>query len=153
MPELRKATPADAEICMKLYELRREPELRKARNFINFEFHPAGIDDVLRLMQSLGTQENAWARMVFSYWDYAASLLLNDVVHPVLFFSWNGEMIFLYAKIQPYLKELREKSGMPEFLAGMEKAVLSWPPALERIRTVQERIAKMATARQGSRSA
>src|ERR1039457_4973784 len=109
MAKSRKATAADADICMKLYDLRREAEMRKARNFVNFQFQPQGADDVLKLMQALGTQENAWVRQVFSFWENASSLILNDVVHPDLFFAWNGEMIFVYAKFKPFLKELRKQ--------------------------------------------
>jgi len=59
MAKSRKATATDADICMKLYELRREAEIRKARDFVNFQFQPHGIDDVLKVTQALGTKENA----------------------------------------------------------------------------------------------
>ena len=72
MAKSRKATATDADICMKLYELRREAEMRKARNFVNFQFHSQGVNDVLELMQATGTKENAWARQVFSFWENAA---------------------------------------------------------------------------------
>ena len=144
MAKSRKATATDADICMKLYDLRRETEMRKARNFINFQFHPQNIDDVLKLTQALGTQENAWARQVFSFWENAASLVLNEVVHPGLFFTWNGEMVFVYAKFKPFLKELRQKMENPAFLAGVEKAVNSSPEMRKRVEMIQNRIAKMA---------
>ena len=57
MAKSRKATATDADICMKLYELRREAEMRKARNFVNFQFHSQGVNDVLELMQATGTKE------------------------------------------------------------------------------------------------
>jgi hypothetical protein len=66
MAKARKATATDADLCMKLYELRREAEMRKARDFVNFQFQPKSIDDILKLMQTMGTKENAWARQVFS---------------------------------------------------------------------------------------
>ena len=102
MAPSKKATAADADVCMKLYDLRRETEMRKARDFVNFQFQPKGIDDILTLTQALGTKENAWARQVFSFWENAASLVLNGVVHPGLFFTWNGEMVFVYAKFNLY---------------------------------------------------
>jgi len=144
MAKSRKATAIDADICMKLYDLRRETEMRKARNFINFQFHPQNFDDVLKLTQALGTQENAWARQVFSFWENAASLVLNEVVHPGLFFNWNGEMVFVYAKFKPFLKELRQKMENPAFLAGVEKAVNSSPEMRKRVEMIKNRIAKMA---------
>ena len=152
MAKSRKATATDADICMKLYELRRETEMRKARNFINFQFHPQGVDDVLKLMQALGTQENAWARQVFSFWEYAASFILNEIVHPDLFFAWNGEMVFVYAKFKPFLKELRQKMENLDFLACVEKAVSSSPEIRKRVDMVQKRLAKMAEKAQAAKS-
>ncbi len=148
----RKATAADADICMKLYDLRREAEMRKARDFVNFQFQPQGIDDVLKLTQALGTKENAWARQVFSFWENAASLVLNGVVHPGLFFAWNGEMVFVYAKFKPFLAELRQKMDNPAFLAGVEKAVSSSPEMRMRVDMIQKRMAKMAEMAQAAKS-
>lgn len=147
MPTSRKATAADAEICMKLYDLRRESELRKARNFVNFQFSAQNADDVLKLAMDLGTQENAWMRMVFSYWEYAASLVLHGAVHPGLFLAWNGEMVFVYAKYKPFLAEIREKMGHPEFLSGVEKVIASSPEMCKRVEAIEKRLAKMAAAK------
>jgi hypothetical protein len=137
---------------MKLYELRREAEMRKARNFVNFQFHPQGVNDVLKLMQATGTKENAWARQVFSFWENAASLVLNDIVHPGLFFAWNGEMVFVYAKFKPFLKELWQKMENPAFLAGVEKVVSNSPEMRKRVDTIQKRLAKMTEKAQAAKS-
>ena len=152
MAKSRKATATDADICMKLYELRREAEMRKARNFVNFQFHSQGVNDVLKLMQATGTKENAWARHVFSFWENAASLVLNDIVHPGLFFAWNGEMVFVYAKFKPFLKELRQKMENPAFLAGVEKVVSNSPEMRKRVDMIQKRLAKMAEKAQAAKS-
>jgi hypothetical protein len=152
MAKSRKATATDADICMKLYELRREAEMRKARNFVNFQFHSQGVNDVLKLMQATGTKENAWARQVFSFWENAASLVLNDIVHPGLFFAWNGEMVFVYAKFKPFLKELRQKMENPAFLAGVEKVVSNSPEMRKRVDMIQKRLAKMAEKAQAAKS-
>ncbi len=152
MAKSRKATATDADICMKLYDLRREAEMRKARDFVNFQFQPKGVDDVLKLVQAMGTQENAWARQVFSFWENAASLVLNDIVHPGLFFTWNGEMVFVYAKFKPFLKELRQRMDNSAFLAGVEKVVSSSPEARKRVDMIQKRLAKMAKKAQASKS-
>lgn len=152
MAKSRKATATDADICMKLYELRREAEMRKARNFVNFQFHSRGVNDVLELMHATGTKENAWARQVFSFWENAASLVLNDIVHPGLFFAWNGEMVFVYAKFKPFLKELRQKMENPAFLAGVEKVVSNSPEMRKRVDMIQKRLAKMAEKAQAAKS-
>ena len=147
MAKGKKATVADAELMMKLYDLRRETELRNARKFVIFQFQPKSADDVVKLSQAMGTQENAWMRQCTSYWENAASLLLHGVVNQDLFFEWNGEMVFLYAKFQPFLKEVREKTGLPQIMARMEKAVNSSPAAKKQVQMIQQRLAQMAAAR------
>jgi hypothetical protein len=147
----KKPTAADAELCIKLYDLRREEEMRKAREFVNFQFQPKGADDILQLMMAFGTKENAWARQVFSYWESAASLVLNEVVHPALFLAWNGEMVFVYAKYGPYLKEMRQKMENPTFWDGVEKVVTSSPEMKKRMGMIQKRLAKMAGAAAGKK--
>ena len=142
----RKATAADADIVFRLYEMRREPEMRKARNFINFQFQPQSADDVIKVATALGTQENAWSRQVLSYWDGAAALVLRGVVEPGLFFDWCGEMIFVYNKFRPYLKELRERMQNPDFFSRVEKAISSYPDAKKRADAMNKRIAAMLAA-------
>ncbi len=152
MARARKVTAADADICMKLYELRRESEMRKARDYVNYQFQPQGIEDVLKVVQAMGTQENAWARQVFSYWENAASFVLNGIVHPGLFFTWNGEMVFVYAKFKPYLKQLRQELGNPAFLAGVEKVVNGSPEAKKRIVMIEKRLATAAQKAQAAKA-
>lgn len=125
---------------------------QNAENFVNFQFHSQGVNDVLKLMQATGTKENAWARQVFSFWENAASLVLNDIVHPGLFFAWNGEMVFVYAKFKPFLKELRQKMENPAFLAGVEKVVSNSPEMRKRVDMIQKRLAKMAEKAQADKS-
>ncbi len=59
-------TTADAELIVKLYDLRREAELRKARNWW-LVFWPESADDILKIATALGTQENAWLRQAGGY--------------------------------------------------------------------------------------
>lgn len=150
MAKGKQATTADAEICMKLYDLRREAEMRKGRNFVDFQFQPQSADEILKTILVFSSQESAWIRMVFSFWEYAASLVLEGVVSPSLFFAWNGEMVFVYAKYQPFLKEMREKMENPEFFAKVEKAVNSVPEVSKNVEVIQKRLAKMAVAQRQS---
>jgi hypothetical protein len=131
-PAGKKATAADAEIVMKLYDLRRESEMRKARNWYgNADF--SSWEAVQKIMMGWGTQENAWFRQNLTYWENAASLVLRGVVNRDLFFDWNGEIVFTYVKIKPYLKQIRETSGSDEFLAKTEKLLSSTPELRQRV--------------------
>ena len=71
----KKPTPADAQLILKLYDLRREVETRKARNWWMANFWPENADDFMKVAQAIGTQENAWLRQVPSYWELAAALV------------------------------------------------------------------------------
>jgi hypothetical protein len=138
----KKATAADAEIILKLYDLRREPELRKARNWWLITFWPLTGDDYLKVSNALGTQENAWLRQVNGYWDMAAAMVLHGAVNVDLFVEGgvSGEMFFLFAKIQPILKELRGKMQSPGFFKNVETVVMATKAGRERLKMVSGRV-------------
>ena len=140
----QNATHADAELILKLYDLRREAEMRKARNFI-FNFWPESAQDIVNLFMNFGSQENAWARQVGGYWEMAASLVTRGTLDPDLFFDNNGEMFFVYAKFHPFLKELRDHFQEPSIFANVEKLVQSTPEARDRLQRVLTRQAEFRT--------
>jgi len=121
----RKATVADAQLILQLYDLRREAEMRKARNWWMNEFFPQSADDFMKVAQAMGTQENAWLRQVSGYWNIVASFVLAGVLNEDLFLQpgFSGELFVMHAKIQPFMKELREKIGDPEAFLNIEKAI------------------------------
>jgi hypothetical protein len=137
-------THADAELVLKLYELRREPELRRARQFMMTEFWPQGADDYLAIISEFGTQRNAWYRQATSYWEMAASLVVRGVVNREIFVDWSSEMWMIYGKALPYLKEVRERSGMPRMYGHMETVIQSTPGFEQRLASLQKRISDLA---------
>lgn len=138
----RKPTPADAQLILQLYDLRREAEIRKARHWWLVSFWPNTADEFIKVASALGTQENNWLRQVGGYWDLAASLVLHGTIHPDLFLEggFSGEMFFLYAKVQPILKELREKMQSPGLFSNVEKVIMSSKAGRERLKTVSARV-------------
>jgi hypothetical protein len=138
----RKPTTADAQLILQLYDLRREAEIRKAREWWTVEFWPNTAEDFMKVGMALGTQENAWFRQVAGYWDMAASLVLHGTIHPDLFLEggFSGEMFFIYAKIQPLLKELREKMNSPGLFRNVETVIMSSKAGRERLKMVSARV-------------
>lgn len=136
----KKPTAADARIGLKLYDLRRETEMRKARNFVNFDFNPTTADEFLKVATAMGTQENAYLRQAFSYWQIAASLVLRGTLHPGVFVDTCGEALFVYAKFKPLLKGIRAKLD-PEFMSKIEQVVQKEKEARERVAVIEKRIA------------
>ena len=151
----KKASAKDAEIILKLYELRRDPELRKARNWWLWDFSPRTADEFLKVAFAPGTQENNWLRQGASYWGMAAALVNQGLLDEDLFLrpACSGEMFFIFAKVYPFLEDLREKLGDPETFRDVEKVVMNtkWGRErlkfiLKRIETLREKKAKEAQA-------
>lgn len=141
----RKPTIEDARLILELYRLRREPELRKARQWWLITFWPKSADDFVKVAMAMGSEENNWLRQVGSYWGIAISFVLNGVVSEKLFFqvSFCGEMYFIFAKVRPFLKELREKMNNPELFLMMEKAILGSNVARAQFEKVEARVTAM----------
>ena len=139
----KKPTPADANLILKLYDLRREAEIRKARNWWFAEFWPETADDFMKVAQAIGTQENAWLRQVPSYWELAASLVLHGTVNETLFLepAFSGEMFLIFAKLHPFLKDVREKLQNPRMLANVETVIMKSKASRERVQGVEQRLA------------
>ena len=139
----KKPTPADATLILKLYDLRREAEIRKARNWWFAEFWPETADDFMKVAQAIGTQENAWLRQVPSYWELAASLVLHGTVNETLFLepAFSGEMFLIFAKLHPFLKDVREKMQNPRMLANVEQIIMKSKANQERLKAVEQRLA------------
>ena len=147
-------TTADSELIVKLYDLRREAEMRKARNWW-LGFWPESADDILKIATALGSQENAWLRQVGGYWEMAVSFVLHGTLNRELFLepSFSGEMFVFYGKVEPFLKEVREKMQNPNIFGNVEKLIASSPGAIERLRQTQERIATIRKAAQTAKAA
>src|SRR5579871_588385 len=95
---------AEAELILKLYELRREDTMRKARDWYFREFHPQSFDDV---KVALFGEHSGHLRMVLSYWDMAAALVNHGAISIELFNDTNGEHIGVFSKMEKLLPEVR----------------------------------------------
>lgn len=151
----KKPTASDAELILKLYDLRREPEMRKARNWCLVEFWPTSVDDLIKVAMDLGSQQNNWMRQVGGYWNMAASLALTGTISEDLFLepSFSGEMFMIYAKMRPFLKEMRGKMKNPHIFANVEKLITGTKKGREFLAVMEgqlaarrEAMAKMAKA-------
>lgn len=136
-----KATHADAEIVLRLFEQRREPELRKARNYVLFEFAPRTNEEFLAVITNFGTPEQTHCRMVFGYWDQSAALVTHGAVHADLFDDFSTELCFLYAKYKDFIPALRANLN-PEALQHVEKVANRSQKNRERVQRFQRIIAE-----------
>lgn len=149
-----QATPADAELILKLYDLRREAEMRKARNWWLTTFWPENVEDFAKVAMAMGTQENNWMRQVGGYWEMAASLVLHGALNEELFLegSFSGEMFFIYAKVHPFLSELREKFQNPNMMGNIEKLINRSEKGRNTLKTVEERVGRLRQTRKAEQA-
>ena len=138
----KKPSASDVQIILQLYDLRREPEMRKARNWWLTEFWPANADDFMNVALALGSQENNWLRQVVGYWGLAASFVVQGGLDANLFLrpASSGEMFVMFGKVHPFLKELRQKLGDPEAFRDIEQVITSTKWGRDRLEFILKRI-------------
>ena len=115
-----------AELILKLYETRREPVMREARNWV-ISFFPESTEDIMKTM--IDAETSAKYRMVTTYWDMAAGFVNHGAIDEEMFNDANGEHIVVFSKIQPFLNELRQTLDNSNMLANLEKLIMRMPDA------------------------
>jgi hypothetical protein len=139
----------DADLILKLYDLRREEVMRKARDWFLGQFQPESVDDCVAAVMG---EHSGHYRMVTSYWDMAASLVNHGAIDEEMFNDTNAEHLVVYAKIEPFLEEIRTVSGNPKYLQNLEKLVMRMPDAKESLNALRERIKQWAAMRAAAAS-
>ena len=133
------ATPADAEIILRLYELRTEPVLRQARAWMTGEFWPNTAEEFFAVAQNPRDPHNAYFRQVTTYWEMAAAMVLHGAVSVELFVDCNGEGFFILAKFAHILEAVRVK--MPTFLSKTSELVNRFSAAAARYEATLKNVA------------
>lgn len=139
------ATPADAEIILKLYELRTEAVMRQARAWIGGEFWPKTIEEFNAVAENPKDPHNAYFRQVITYWEMAAAMVLHGAVSAELFVDSNGEGFFLLAKFSHLLEAIRERN--PMFMAKTSELVNRFSAAAQRFEAVLKRMEATRSSR------
>ena len=132
-----------AQLILSLYETRREETMRKARDFF-VTFEPKSFEDLVA--QTAGPN-GPYFRMVLSYWDMAASFVENGAIDRKMFLDANGEFLIAFAKVEPFLGQLRDMFQNPDFAANLEKLVHSIPDYRKRIDTLLARLREILAQR------
>jgi hypothetical protein len=122
------ATTADAEVILKLYELRQEEMLRKARRFMVFEFNPKTVEELRVVSRDMKEEHNPYWRQAMSFWEMAASLVLRGAVDADLFLDSSAEGILIYAKYHHFHAETERQSGNP-FMGKTAELIAKYPAA------------------------
>lgn len=145
MSDDNKATFEDANLILRLYEVRREEKLREARQWFASEFRPQTFDDIKALLMPDHPGNTAF-RMVISYWDMASSFAVRGPLRAELLLESSGELIGVWALVEPFIADLRELVKLPEFLRNLEAIIqmVDWAP--HRVKWIQARLAAQKPA-------
>ena len=138
-----------AGLILKLYELRREKKLRKARLwFASQHFHTTQD-----LLDAARGKDNAYFRMVVSYWDMTAALVIHGGIDPEMFHDANNEHVYVWAKLEPFMDEFRKAVNQPMYLMRLQRLIEAMPDGRERVTSMQERQRAAAAAAAKSKPA
>jgi hypothetical protein len=135
-----------AELILKLYDLRREATMREARSYIGGEFMPASADELFSIVAN-GGKHSAFVLQVYGYWDMVAAFVASGALDAGLVYDTCQEMYFQYAKIQSYIPEFRQKMNLPEWMISIEHLIEGSEPGRARLATMQKSLAAIAAAR------
>ncbi|MGB9455467.1 MAG: hypothetical protein WCB12_05465 [Bryobacteraceae bacterium] len=138
----------EADLILKLYDLRREATMRKARDWYFRDFNPESMEDITK---ALFGEHSAYVRMVWTYWEMAAALVNHGAISLALFNDTNGEHIGAFLKVEPFLAELRATFG-PSHLANLERLIDALPDGRQRVAAMRERM-KAVRARLAAQTA
>ncbi|HEY4045435.1 MAG TPA: hypothetical protein VGM27_01105 [Acidobacteriaceae bacterium] len=141
-----------AELILKLYELRRETVMRAARSYVGGEFMPSSVDEFVKLVAA-GDQKTGYILQVYGYWDMLAGFVVHDALDKSLVYDTCQEMYFQYAKIQPYLAGFRQKMNLPEFLRSIESVIEGSAEGRSRLHDMRKNLDEIAKSRASKNSA
>jgi hypothetical protein len=134
-----------AELILKLYEIRRETGLRAARDYVGGDFKPKSVEEFVTLVKE-GGKQSGHVFQVYGYWDMVAAFVVHGALDESLIFDTCQEMYFQFEKIQPYLPGFREKMNLPEFLKSIEAVVVGSQEKRNRAATKPKKVRSQATA-------
>lgn len=138
----------DADLVLRLYDLRREASLREARRFITSEFWPASADELVAITRQDHPGHTAM-RQVAGYYEMAYGLARHGIVNPDYLAEYTGEGLFVLAKVQPWLAELRAAS-FPTAFRNAEWLATHCDTGREIFDLFRQRVAKALPARRGA---
>jgi hypothetical protein len=119
---MAKVTHDHADLLLRLYEMRREPRMRQARDWYVSKFHPTSMEDVQK-QAPMGSPESAYFRQVVSYWDMAASIVNRGLIDEAFFFENTGEQWLVFERIKPFVAAMRARGKNPHMYGNLEKHV------------------------------
>ena len=147
-----KTTPDhhDAELMLRVYDLRREPTMRDSRRAVNRDFWPATYEEFKAVASTPDHQLNAPYRQISTYWEMVYSFAHYDIVNPEFWIQSNGEGLYLYARVEPYLAQIR-RDFLPASFVHAEWMATSVEACAERLQFFRKRVAAVLERKRPAR--
>jgi len=144
---LLKALPDhhDAELVLRLYELRREPRLREARDAMTSDYWPTSAAEACALIVHSHPLNFAW-RMTTTYWEMVFNMAERGIVHPGYLIESSVEGLLLFARAEPWLADIRNAAS-PRTFRHAEWAATSTDKGRELMTELRTRIKKRMAER------
>ena len=140
---MKTKTAEQAELILRLYELRRETVMREARSFVGGPFFPRSDDELVSIIGK-GGKETGFILQVYGYWDMVCAFVLHGMLSEPLVYDTCQEMYFQFAKISPYLKGFRRAMNLPEWMQSLERVATGSPRGRKRLLAMRANLDKMA---------
>lgn len=115
-------THEQVNLMLRLYDIRREPRLREAREWFVKNFKPTSADDMMKIAPP-NSQENAFMRMVVSYWDMASNIANRGLIDQDFYFETTGEQWIVWERIKPIAAAWRTMMKNPHVFGQLEENV------------------------------
>ena len=145
----RKSTE-QAELILRLYELRRETVMREARSFVGGAFLPKSVDELVSIVTK-GGKETGFVLQVYGYWDMVCAFVLHGMLDEPLVYDTCQEMYFQFAKIQPHLAGFRKKLKLPEWMQNLQTVAEGSAKGRRRLTAMRASLERMTTIREGEK--
>jgi hypothetical protein len=126
------STYDDVNLMLRLYDIRREEKMRAARNWFVANFKPKTMAEFNHLCPP-GSEQNAMARQVTSYWDMVASFIRAGVLNQELFFQCNRELLVVWFRVHPIAEEVRAAFKDPSYMKNLEGVAGAYVEYLNKI--------------------
>lgn len=136
----------EAELILKLYDLRREAVMRQARSFVGGEFLPKSPEEFVAKVGK-GGQESAYILQVYGYWDMVCAFVKHGILSEALVYDTCQEMYFQFAKIQPYLDEFRKRMQIPEWMENLQGVIEGSAKGRKRLASMRKSVEMILESR------
>jgi hypothetical protein len=128
---MTQATYDDVRLILQLYEMRREEKLRAARGWFSATFKVKTMAEFDQLCPK-GSESNAFARQVITYWDMVASFITSGVLSEELFFQSGRELLFVWTRVEPLIAEWRVAFKDPDYFKNLETVGVAFAQYLKK---------------------